>query len=221
MDAKTLKFLEKKDKVMARLIREVGPIDLKPDALQSPYRALVRSVVFQQLHGKAAATILGRVVDLYPGKVFPDPEDLLKTQDKKLRAAGLSYSKILAVKDIATKTIEGVVPSTRKIARMENEDIIERLTSIRGVGLWTVEMMLIFKLGRPDVLPSTDFGVRKGFSITYGHKEMPTPKALLAYGEIWRPYRTTAAWYLWRAADRAKLVGAKKKVTKRANKERS
>jgi DNA-3-methyladenine glycosylase II len=205
MDAKTVRWLAKRDKVLARLIREVGPIELKPDALQSPFRALVRSIVYQQLHGKAAATILNRLIDLYPDRKFPKPEDILKTHDRKLRAAGLSRAKIMAIKDLAAKTVDGIVPTSRQIHKMANEEIIERLTEIRGIGLWTVEMMLIFKMGRPDVLPSTDYGVRKGFAVTYGHSELPTPKALLEFSEIWRPHRTTAAWYLWRAADRSKL----------------
>jgi DNA-3-methyladenine glycosylase II len=161
----------------------------------------VRSVAYQQLNGTAAATILGRVRDLYPRKRFPSPDDLLKTPDEKLRATGLSRAKIAAIKDIAGKRLVGIVPGSREIALMSEAEILERLTTIRGVGPWTVEMLLIFTLGRLDVLPVTDYGVRKGFAVTYGWKELPTPKELLEYGERWRPHRSTAAWYLWRALD--------------------
>jgi 3-methyladenine DNA glycosylase/8-oxoguanine DNA glycosylase len=132
---------------------------------------------------------------------FPTPEELLNTPDERLRRAGLSRAKTAAMKDIAAKTLTGVVPSSREIARMSEAEIIERLTTIRGVGPWTVEMLLIFTLGRADVLPTTDYGVRKGFALTYGWKELPTPKELLEYGERWRPHRTTAAWYCWRALE--------------------
>jgi len=153
------------------------------------------------LNGTAAATILGRVKALYPGRPFPTPQDLLDTPDERLRGAGLSRAKIAAIKDIAAKTIEGIVPTSRIIARMENAVIIERLTTIRGVGPWTVEMLLMFTLGRMDVLPVTDYGVRKGFQLLYELDELPTPKELLAHGEKWKPYRSIAAWYLWRAVD--------------------
>lgn len=161
----------------------------------------MQSVTYQQLNGTAAATILGRVKALYPGRRFPTPQDLLDTPDEKLRAAGLSRAKTAAIKDIAAKTIAGVVPTSRAIARMADADILSQLTTIRGVGQWTVEMLLIFKLGRPDVLPVTDYGVRKGFALMYRLKDLPTPTELLEHGEIWRPYRSFAAWYLWRALD--------------------
>ena len=156
---------------------------------------------YQQLNGTAAATILGRVKALYPNKSFPTPDDILSTPDDKLRSAGLSRAKTAAIKDIATKTIEGIVPTSRAIVKMSNEEIIERLTTVRGVGPWTVEMLLIFTLGRSDVLPATDYGVRKGFAMTYGWKDLPTPKELLVQSEKWKPHRTTAAWYFWRALD--------------------
>lgn len=193
--------LSRADQTMARLIKKVGPCRLKPQRQRPPFQALVRSVTFQQLNGKAAETILGRVLALYPGKKFPTPEELLATPDENLRAAGLSRSKTAAVKDIAAKTLAGVVPDSRAIKQLSNEEILERLTSVRGVGPWTVEMLLMFTLGREDVLPATDFGVRKGFALTYGLKELPSPKVLLAHGEKWRPHRTTASWYLWRAVD--------------------
>jgi DNA-3-methyladenine glycosylase II len=189
------------DKTLARLIKKVGPCTLKPDRRRSPFQALVRSVVYQQLNGVAAGTIFARVKALYPGKRFPSPEDILSTTDERLRSAGLSRAKTAALKDIAAKTITGTVPTSRVIAGMPETEILERLTTLRGVGPWTVEMLLIFILGRTDVLPATDYGVRKGFALTYGWKELPTPKELLEYGERWRPHRTTASWYFWRALD--------------------
>ena len=155
----------------------------------------------QQLNGTAATTILRRVIALYPHRRFPQPEDLLETPDEHLRGAGLSRAKTASIKDIAAKTIDGVVPTKRAITKLSDAEIIERLTAIRGVGPWTVEMLLMFTLGRPDVLPVTDFGVRKGFALTYGLSELPAPRDLLDHGERWRPHRTTAAWYLWRAVD--------------------
>jgi len=201
VNPQTIQHLSAADKTLARLIRKVGPCTLKPERNCSPYKSLVRSVAYQQLNGTAAATILGRVQKLFPGKRFPEPEDLVSISEDLLRGAGLSRAKTAAVKDIAAKTIAGVVPTSRVIRKMSNEEILERLTTIRGVGPWTVEMLLMFRLGREDVLPITDYGVRKGFAVTYKLAELPSPKELLAHGERWRPYRTTAAWYLWRALD--------------------
>lgn len=201
MSEQAIEHLSKADKVLARLIEKVGPCAWKPDKRRSPFEALVQSVTYQQLNGTAAKTILGRVKALYPGRCFPGPEDLLATPDELLRGAGLSRAKTAAIKDIAAKTISGIVPTSRAIARMENDAIIAQLTTIRGVGPWTVEMLLMFKLGRMDVLPVTDYGVRKGFMVTYKHKELPHPKVLLEHGEKWRPYRSVAAWYLWRALE--------------------
>jgi len=183
------------------VIQEVGPGDVPFPRGVNPYRTLATAVAHQQLTGKAANTILGRVISLYPGKKFPTPQDLVRTPDRKLRGAGLSRAKVAAVKDIAAKTIEGVVPTPRAMAKMSDLEIIERLTSIRGVGPWTVEMMLIFTLGRPDVLPATDYGVRRGFAMTYRLRELPSPREVLAFGERWKPHRSAAAWYLWRATE--------------------
>ncbi len=191
----------KLDPVLGKLIKKVGACSIDIDTSLTPYQSLVRSVVYQQLTGKAAASILNKVLALYPSKKFPTPEDIISTPDDTLRSAGLSRSKVAAIKDIALKTKEGVVPTSRAIQKMSNEEILERLTSIRGVGPWTVEMMLIFKMGRPDVLPITDYGVRKGFALAFGRKELPSPKELAAYGIKWAPYRSMAAWYLWRAVD--------------------
>lgn len=200
MTEEAIEYLTSNDERLAWLIKRVGPCRLKPKKRRSPFESLVQAVAYQQLHGTAAAAILGRVKALYP-RPFPKPEDLLATSDKKLRAAGLSRAKVAAIKDIAAKTLEGVVPSLREISKMTNAEIIERLTTVRGVGPWTVEMLLIFTLGRSDVLPVTDYGVRKGFAVTYGWKELPTPKELLEHGERWKPHRTTAAWYFWRALE--------------------
>ena len=203
MHEEALEHLSLSDKVLARLIRKVGPCRLEPRRNTSPFQALVQSVAHQQLNGTAANTILRRVIALYPKRRFPTPEDLLSTADEPLRGAGLSRAKVAAIKDIAAKTVEGLVPASRAIAKLSNEEILERLTTIRGVGPWTVEMLLMFKLGRLDVLPASDFGVRKGFALIYRRKELPAPADLLAHGERWRPYRTIASWYLWRAVDGA------------------
>src|SRR5262249_24105994 len=166
-----------------------------------PFDALAESIAYQQLNGKAAATIWGRVRALYPKKRYLDPKLVLKTPDQKLRAAGLSRSKIAGLKDLAAKTIDGTVPTARQLAKMSDEEIVARVTTVRGIGRWTVEMLLLFDLGRPDVWPVHDYGVRKGFAKTFGKRELPTPKQLLKHGEKWRPYRSVAAWYFWRALD--------------------
>jgi DNA-3-methyladenine glycosylase II len=201
MTPEALLHLTNVDRTLGRLIQRVGPCKLVPKNRRSPFESLVRAVVYQQLNGRAAATILSRVKALYPHRRFPKPNDLLLTTDERLRKAGLSRAKTAAVKDISAKSLAGVVPTARTVAQMSNEEIIERLTSLRGVGPWTVEMFLIFTLGRPDVLPATDYGVRKGFAVTYGWKELPAPKELLQFGERWKPHRTTAAWYFWRALE--------------------
>jgi DNA-3-methyladenine glycosylase II len=201
MTPEAVAHLCRADKQLARLIRRVGPCTLKPRRRRSPFVALVSAVTYQQLNGTAARTILKRFIALYPGKRFPTPDDTVNTPDDRLRGAGLSRAKAAAIKDIAAKTIAGIVPDLRTISKMSNEEIVERLTTVRGVGPWTVEMLLMFTLGRTDVLPVTDYGVRKGFAVTYGWKELPHPKELLAFGERWRPHRSTAAWYLWRALE--------------------
>jgi DNA-3-methyladenine glycosylase II len=201
MTEETFRYLAKADPPMGRLIRRIGPSTFKPQRRRSPYEALVRAVTFQQLHGKAAQTILTRFIALFPGQPFPRPESVAAASDDLLRSAGLSRGKTAAIKDIATKTLEGLVPDRRSVSRLSDDEIVERLTQIRGVGPWTVEMLLIFTLGRPNVLPANDLGVRKGFALTYGSKTLPDPGELLEYGRRWEPHRTTAAWYLWRAAD--------------------
>src|SRR5208283_2677470 len=199
-----LKHLSTNDPVMRRLIRDFGPCGLLPETRRSPFQSLVQAVAHQQLHGTAAAAILSRFKKLFPGRRFPRPENLASVSDVDLRGAGFSRAKILALRDIAAKTLSGVVPTSRRIAKLSDDEIIERLTEVRGVGRWTVEMLLIFQLGRPDVLPAADFGVRNGFRRAYKKRDLPAVKELLAFGERWRPHRTTAAWYLWRVADAAK-----------------
>ena len=189
---------------MRRLIREHGQCGLAPEKRRPPFQSLVLAVAHQQLNGKAANSILARFKKLFPAGKFPRPEDLAKVTDEQIRACGFSAAKIKAIRDIAEKTLAGVVPDSRRIVKFSDDEIIARLTEVRGVGRWTVEMLLIFQLGRPDVLPADDFGVRTGFRLAYNRREMPKPKELLEFGERWKPHRTTAAWYLWCAADAAK-----------------
>ncbi|MGB4069445.1 MAG: DNA-3-methyladenine glycosylase [Nitrospira sp.] len=196
--------LSKVDPVMCRLIGEIGPCSLRPNVRSSPFESLARAIAYQQLHGKAAESILKRFIALFPGRRFPRPEDLLAMKVSAIRNAGFSRPKILALRDLATKVLDGRVPTNRMMKRLEDEAIIEQLIDVRGIGRWTVEMMLIFQLGRPDVLPVDDYGVRNGFRIAYGRRLLPTARTMLRYGERWKPYRTIASWYLWRAADREK-----------------
>jgi DNA-3-methyladenine glycosylase II len=196
-----LQHLLRADKVLARIIKKVGPCPLAPRHGVPPYQALIKSVTYQQLNGKAAETIFRRMLALFAGKTFPAPADIIAATDERLRSAGLSRAKTAAIKDIAAKTIAGIVPPRRVIAKMSDAEIIEQLTTIRGVGPWTVEMLLMFTLGRPDVLPATDYGVRSGFAQVYALQELPSPKELLAHGERWRPHRTVASWYMWRALE--------------------
>jgi len=198
--------LAKVDPVMRRLIREVGSYSLQANIRRPPFEILARAIANQQLNGAAAETILRRLVALFPGRKFPTPDDLLMTSEDDLRSVGFSRAKVAALRDLAAKTLDGTVPLARVIRKLEDDAIITRLTQVRGVGRWTVEMLLIFYLGRPDVLPADDFGVRAGFRVAYGLADLPKPKELLLYGERWRPHRTAAAWYLWRAAERAKTT---------------
>jgi DNA-3-methyladenine glycosylase II len=204
MPATALKHLAKVDPVMKQLIDEHGPCGLTPEKRRTPFQSLVLAVAHQQLHATAAGNILARFKKLFPGRQFPRPEDLAGVDDAQLRACGFSFAKIRAIRDIAEKTLSGVVPTGRRIAALSDEEIIARLTEVRGVGRWTIEMLLIFQLGRPDVLPADDFGVRNGFRLAYRKRALPKPKELLRFGARWRPHATTAAWYLWRAADAAR-----------------
>jgi DNA-3-methyladenine glycosylase II len=201
--AEATKRLAERDDCLKRLIEETVPFQIDVADAQSPYEVLLESIAYQSISGKAAATIFGRVKALGGNGRPPSPEQMLKLRKPVLRKAGLSGAKILAMKDLARKTLEGVVPTHDEALTMSDDELIERLVSVRGIGAWTVEMFLIFRLGRPDVLPIHDLGVKKGWSITYGKKHMPKPKELLAFGERWRPYRTVASWYMWRAFERA------------------
>ena len=192
-----LRFLRRSDPVMAQLIRQAGPYSLSPERGVGPYEALVQAVAHQQLTGKAAKTILGRFYALYGADCCPEPARLVETPDEALRGCGFSRAKAASLKDIAARTLDGTIPPRRALARMKNETIIERLVEARGVGRWTVEMFL----GRPDVLPVDDYGIRLGYKIAYGKRTLPKPKSLAKFGERWAPYRTTASWYLWRAVD--------------------
>lgn len=189
----------RKDSQLAAIIRRAGPFTLAPRRPAAPFPALMRAIVYQQLSGKAAATIHGRVLALFPGRGHPSPEQLLAVDESVLRSAGLSQNKMLAVRDLAARVEDGTVPSLRRLRTMPDDEIIERLTVVRGVGRWTVEMFLIFTLCRPDVLPLNDLGIHRGFCRVYGGE--PDPVKLAEQGERWRPYRSVASWYLWRAAD--------------------
>ncbi len=199
--SQAISHLRKSCPSMKALIARVGPCTMEIHATRSPFQSLVSAVAHQQLHAKAAATILGRFRQLFPGGRFPGPKALAGVTDEQLRAAGFSRAKTAALRDLAEKTLSGVVPGSKAISAMTDDEIIARLTQVRGVGRWTVEMLLIFTLGRPDVWPVDDFGVRTGWKLTYDLPEMPSPKELSALGERFRPHRSVAAWYFWRATD--------------------
>ena len=193
--------LSKVDRVLAGLIRAAGPYRLAPDPDCQPFQVLAQAIAHQQLNGTAANTILKRFVTSVGSGTFPTPQLVLAAPVETLRAAGFSFSKIASLKDLAANTVAGVVPDCQTLMQLTDSEIIARLTEVRGIGRWTVEMLLVFHLGRPDVLPVDDFGVRNGFRLAYGLRKMPAPRALAAYGERWGPYRTAAAWYLWRAVE--------------------
>jgi DNA-3-methyladenine glycosylase II len=217
------------DPKLGRLIERAGPFTMKLASKQSPFEALLESIIYQQLHGKAAATIHARLlasfaapqdVDLHPSAAagaalthpHPTAQHLLDAPNEQLRAAGLSHNKALAIRDLAAKTLDGTVPTLDRIRRMPDEAIIEHLTQVRGIGRWTVEMFLIFRLGRPDVLPVSDYGVRKGFALTFGKlkpadkvtpADLPKPAEMEKRAKKWHPWCSVASWYLWRACDLA------------------
>jgi DNA-3-methyladenine glycosylase II len=193
------------DPALAALIDRIGPCQL-PVTPCEPYEALVRAISRQQLHARAADNILGRFIALFPGETFPPPEQVLAADEAALRGCGFSGSKVAAIRDIAARRLDGTVPTHAAAALLDDEALIARLTTIRGVGRWTVEMLLIFTFGRPDVLPVDDFGVREGWRLIQRLDSQPRPRALAALGEPWAPYRSTAAWYLWRAADEGKKI---------------
>jgi 3-methyladenine DNA glycosylase/8-oxoguanine DNA glycosylase len=189
------------DPRMAKLVARSRRYKISPAISIRPFDALAESIAYQQLNGKAAATIWNRVRALYPKRKWLDPARIIATPDDAFRSAGLSRAKTAAIKDLAAKTIDGTVPSGRALLGMSDDEIIVRLTKVRGIGRWTVEMLLLFDLGRPDVWPIDDYGVRKGFAKTFVRRKLPTPKQLMKIGEKWRPYRSVAAWYFWRALD--------------------
>lgn len=196
-----LRHLRRADPRMAEVIAAIGPCRLEFMPLRSPFHSLMRAITYQQLSGKAAATIHGRVVALFPEDTGPHPQGLLDLPDAPLRGAGLSRNKLLALRDLSAKALDGTVPDSKGLKKLSDEEIIERLTQVRGVGRWTVEMLLIFTLGRPDVLPVTDLGIRKGFQRAYGMRRLPAHSTLERAGRAWAPYRSIASWYLWRVTD--------------------
>jgi DNA-3-methyladenine glycosylase II len=219
--AAACKHLAACDPCLGELIEKTAPFQMDEDPLQSPYEALLEAIAYQSISGKAAATIFARVKALGGNGRAPSPEQMMKLRTSALRKAGLSAAKAAAMKDLAKKTIAGVVPSLEEAHKISDEELVKRLISVRGIGAWSVEMFLIFRLGRPDVLPIHDLGVKKGWSVAYGKKHMPKPKELLAFGERWRPYRTVASWYMWRAFERAGYAATNKIKAKRPKKRRT
>jgi 3-methyladenine DNA glycosylase/8-oxoguanine DNA glycosylase len=195
--------LSAKDKHLAKLIERVGGFEFKLDECDSVYESLLEAIMHQSIAGKAAQVIWGRIKALGTNGQCPTPEELLRVSKPRLRKAGLSNAKVASVRDLARKTIDGVVPTIEDAQKMSDQELVERLDSVRGIGPWTVEMFLIFRLGRPDILPIHDYGVQKGWALTYRKKNIPKPKELLKFGERWRPYRTVASWYMWRAVSLA------------------
>ena len=214
--AKAISDLSSSDPKLGKLIERAGPFRLRIASTQSPFEALTESIIYQQLHGKAAATIHRRMLESFHDICgignHPSPQHLLDCPNEQLRAAGLSKNKMLALRDLAAKTIDGTVPDLKHIRRMSDEAIIEHLVQVRGIGRWTVEMLLIFRLGRPNVLPVNDFGVRKGFALTFGKlkptgkvtaMDLPKPEDMRRRAKRWQPWCSVASWYLWRACDLA------------------
>jgi DNA-3-methyladenine glycosylase II len=209
------------DPKLGKLIQRAGPFTMRVASAQSPFEALVESIIYQQLHGKAAATIHRRMIESFAPAmtletagtgVHPSPQQLLDCPNEQLRAAGLSKNKMLSLRDLAAKTIDGTVPTLDRIRRLSDEAIIEHLTQVRGIGRWTVEMLLIFRLGRPNVLPVDDYGVRKGFALTFGKlkptdkvtpMDLPKPDVMRHRAKKWQPWCSVTSWYLWRACDLA------------------
>lgn len=201
--------LSRRDRKLARWMKKIGPIERDPRWRKpfDPVDALARAILYQQLSGKAAATIVGRVETAIGSQRF-HCDTLARIDDAGLRACGVSGNKTLALRDLAARDARGEIPDLRRMSVMDNDAIIAALVPVRGIGRWTVEMMLMFRLGRPDVLPVDDLGIRKGAQRVDGLEDMPTPKELLAAGERWGPYRTYASLYLWRIADLATAAKA-------------
>jgi 3-methyladenine DNA glycosylase/8-oxoguanine DNA glycosylase len=218
------------DKKLAKIIAKAGPCGLQPEKTQNIFESLMEAIIYQQLNGKVAATITNRVKALFPENThrittrhgeavgFPSPEQVLAAPPELLRSAGLSQAKMLAIRDLAAKSLDGTVPTVKAAQKMSDDDLVEHLTQVRGIGRWTVEMLLIFRLGRPDVLAVDDYGVRKGFAKMHRMDELRKPKELLALGEKWRPHRSVACWYMWRAAEMKDLPEPGAKVKQAAKK---
>lgn len=193
--------LKKADPVMGRLIKKSGDFTLSLKKTEGTFEALLEAIVYQQLNRKAAATILGRFKALFDSKNPLSPQNLIAMSETAMRGAGLSRGKTIALKDLAAKTLEGTVPHLKQARKLSDEELIERLTAVHGIGEWTVHMLLIFRLGRPDVLPTGDFAIRKAFGQVYNKRKPQTPEQITKHGELWRPYRSMASWYLWRSLD--------------------
>jgi 3-methyladenine DNA glycosylase/8-oxoguanine DNA glycosylase len=203
MHARAIQHLRTRDPRLAEWIERLGPVKLAARRSPDPFLALLETIAHQQLAGAAAKAIWARVLGLFPAGE-PSPEALLGLDEERLRSAGLSRSKAVAMREIAARTLAGEVPDAQGIRTLSEREIIAQLTRIRGVGPWTVDMLLIFTLRRPDILPAGDYGVRKGFQVLHRKRTLPTPAQLVKGAELWRPYRTTAALYLWRIADAPK-----------------
>lgn len=199
--AEATAHLRAADSRLGALIDRVGPCLLKVNEIHSPLEGLAEAVVYQQLAGNAARAIFSRFRSLFSPGPFPSPRQIIDVPEAALRSAGLSRAKIAAIRDLASKTLDGTIPPLAQLLTMTDEEIVSRLIEVRGVGRWTVEMLLIFRLGRPDVLPAHDYGLRKGFALAFGSRKLPTPAQVERRGKRWQPYRTCASWYLWRAAE--------------------
>lgn len=220
--------LSSADRKLAKIIAKAGPCGLQPEKTQNIFESLLEAIIYQQLNGKVAATITNRVKALFPENThrittrhgeavgFPSPEQILAASPELLRSAGLSQAKMLAIRDLAAKALDGTVPTVAAAHKMSDEALVEHLTQVRGIGRWTVEMLLLFRLGRPDVLAVDDYGVRKGFAKIHGLDELPKPKELQEYGDRWRPHRSVACWYMWRAAEMKDLPEPGAKSAKKA-----
>jgi 3-methyladenine DNA glycosylase/8-oxoguanine DNA glycosylase len=199
--AAAVAHLRSRDPLLAAVLDRVGPFTLRPRRVGSLFEALLRSIVYQQLHGSAAAAIHARVLAVLARHGPPGPEVLAHTTDAELRGAGLSGNKLRAVRDLAAKCLDGTVPTLREARRLPDDELIARLTQVRGIGPWTVHMLLLFYLGRPDVMPTGDFAIRAAFQKIYRKRKPPTPETLLRHARLWQPYRSVASWYLWRSLD--------------------
>jgi methylated-DNA-[protein]-cysteine S-methyltransferase len=205
--AAAITHLRAADPKLGAVIDRIGPFGMVLKRAPSLFLALAEAIVYQQLHGRAAATIFGRVCALFPrSPQGPTPERLLRMSDERLRGAGLSRAKLLALRDLAERAARGEIPTLAEVGALDDEEIVARLTRVRGIGRWTVEMLLIFRLGRPDVLPADDYGVRKGFALAFRTRELPTRDQLARRAARWSPYRTVASWYLWRVAEAATVA---------------